>query len=211
LRRKVGGVVGLKFFKKNTPIKEKIYTDKKRELEWVVIDRHNKDKYSACFDDLKKWSKDSSIQRYISVGFPLDELFKSFIPKRDDQDEANVFFCMDDGKFVGLTMVSSPFGLNKHSTIEYLIVNPELRKKGYGTRMVGSVTSNPKFFAKGDKGFGFVSSVESDNIPSKKAFLKNKFKVVKHVPSFGRLYSVLYFGQREECLKEASNETIPEF
>lgn len=188
-------------FENNQPInfQQNVFVDNKTHLTWYQISNDNVDFHKDCFDELKNWSDDLSVRKYVASRISLDKLFRDFVKRNcgDLSSQSGVFFCKEDEKFVGVSMVSSPFGLNKHSTIDYVIVDPSLRNKGIATRMIKSILSKPKFFANGDIGHGFISSVETKNISSQKAFLKNHFKVVKRRWSSGRIFNVMYFGKRQ--------------
>ena len=75
----------------------------------------------------------------------------------------------------------APIPPEKHSNIEYLVVDPRKQGKGYATRMIASIKENPTFFT-GSRHQGiFKASVHNTNEASLKVFIKNGFEVLKPV------------------------------
>ncbi len=183
--------------------------DKELELDWKRVTMENMSSYESFFQEMSTWSSDPAIKKYISSSITLDNLMKMFVRSRKESSEksaANLYLCTDEnGEFVGFSYITTPIGQNPSSVVEYLIVNPNFRNKGVGTRMIKSIVTNSDYFNMGKSSDGFSASVESCNIPSTHAFLKNKFRVVSsNFSDTAKHYQVLYFSKERD--RQASDE-----
>lgn len=194
---------------KNEPnkVSEKIaylptFSDEDLGLYWTRITNENLDENEKYFEQMSAWSDSMSIRRFIASKTPINEIFREYVVSEKPaslEGKNNLYFCFDDSaSFLGLAYISSPMGRNKHSTLEYLIVNPEFQGKGVGTRMVKSISTYMNYFNNGNQSNGMLSSVEEDNIASSRAFLKNNYKVISsNTSDTGRKYNVYYLSARD--------------
>lgn len=169
-------------------------------LTWKKVTKENMDTFSNEFKQLNNWSNDKDIQRYISARRPLNEVISMITP--NNGDKGHLFFCYDNENLAGLLYTSAPYQEGNDGTIEYLIVNPSLRQKGYATMMTHSATHNLDFFF--EKGFnkGIHASVEMENISSKRAFEKNGFSDIGGNTSSGRHYRIYYIKPRVNSMEK---------
>ena len=188
-------------------IRRGVCRDRELGLKWNKITRFNLTKNKSFFDEMAEWSNDEGIRRFISSNMPINELVYSFIDKKHDcdfDDKCNLFFCFNEsGDFVGFTYITAPNKFNSSAMIEYLVVNPKYRNCGIGTRMIKSVLTNEKYFNNGFKCEGVMTTIESLNIASYKAFSNNGFDVVSsNWGGDGRNYKVLKFLSKEDVDNE---------
>jgi len=59
--------------------------------------------------------------------------------------------------------------------IDYIVTNPNNRKRGLGTKIIFSIKNNFRFFSSRDIQL-IQADIDNENIASRKAFLKNNFK-----------------------------------
>ncbi|MGN0961207.1 MAG: GNAT family N-acetyltransferase [Christensenellales bacterium] len=148
--------------------------DNDTHLMWEKYDKYHPSAFRKNNKILDSWSSAPNVQEYISNEQPVSSLFLDFF-----DDGCNIYYCFDKKILAGAVLISEPYFKDDNSTIEYIVVNPELQGRGIGTRMIKSITSNPQFFV-GDKYNGkFVASVSETNLASQKAFLKNNFQVLQ--------------------------------
>ena len=160
------------------------FEDKVNALGWL--------KYTNEINDLKdlysvnklehiidRWTNNSNVEKFVSHGENLSYMFNKFL-----SDDDGIFYAFEGEKLVGVAFVSPPNRYYNYSTIEYLVVNPECHGRGIGTRMITSIKENPDYFVGKEHRGSYVAFVHGDNIASQKAFLKNKFQVVKRVDTF---------------------------
>ena len=179
------------------------FSDEDLGLYWNRITSDNIKENEQYFEQMSSWSGDAGIQRYIASRTPINKLFRDCISSGEHSSikgKSNLYFCFNDNAdFVGLAYISAPIGQNKHSTLEYIIVNPEFQRAGIGTKMVKSISTYINYFNNGNECDGIVSSVEQDNIASSRAFLKNNFRVVSaNTSDTGRIYNVFYLSARNK-------------
>lgn len=192
------------------------FFDENLSLDWVRVSVDNFKKFDWCFDELSKWSTSDSVKKFISSNVSLDKLFKYFYAKRDgadsSEDRRNLYFCFNkSSELVGLVYITAPLGKLESSSIEYLIVNPAFQNKGVGTRMIKSIGSNIVYFNNGYLSTGITTSVESDNVASYRAFLKNNFKVVSgNWSDTGKYYRVMYLNKRDLIKDKSGKEAVDE-
>ena len=89
-------------------------------------------------------------------------------------DRKGMYYAYENDKLVGVVLLTHAEKGYSFATIEYIVVGPEAQGKGVGTRMINSIKSNPQFFINDYQG-KIDAYVNSDNMPSKRAFLKNKY------------------------------------
>ena len=179
------------------------FTDVDLGLYWNRVTIDNLAENEQYFNEIATWAKDENIQKYISYTVPIDQLFRSFVvdtaERNDYNDRCNLYFCFNDDKdLIGATYVTAPIGRNTDSTIEYIVVNPKFQRAGIGTKMIKSISSFDKYFNNGYQSSGFYASVNSENMASSKALLKNNYKVVStNWTDLGKHYTVLYLSSRD--------------
>ena len=172
-------------------------------LHWSRITVDNLAENEKYFDEISTWASDKNIQEYISYSVPVDKLFRSYVVDSDGNkafsDKCNLYFCFNDDKdLVGATYISAPIGYNKNSTIEYIVVNPKFQGSGIGTKMIKSISSFGDYFNNGYESEGFVASVNTANVASSRALIKNNYKVVStNWTDLGKHYTVLYLSNRD--------------
>lgn len=180
------------------------FLDSTTGLLWKSITRETSELFPREFEEMHDWSSDEQIQRYIASRKTLDSVIKMITPS--DGGMGKMFFCYEKDQFIGLVYTSTPTQEND-ATIEYVITNPNIRKKGYATMMISSVLQNKDYFFSKDFDSEIKASIEKQNIPSQKAFTKNGFvqdKDESYVSS-GRLYNVFYSKPRISTKKEIPN------
>lgn len=181
-------------------------------LYWNRVTKDNLSENEQYFQEMATWAQDKNIQKYISYSVPIDQLFRSFIldnrGSKDYDDRCNLYFCFNDNKdLIGATYVTAPIGLNTDSTIEYIVVNPKFQKAGIGTKMIKSISSFNKYFNNGYQSDGFYASVNTENVASSRALLKNNYKVVStNWTDLGKHYTVLYLSSRDMVAQGRSLE-----
>lgn len=200
------------FFTKKTKTQKsstKDFFDSTTGLLWKNITRETSELFSKEFDEMHDWSSDDQIQRYIASRKPLDSVIKMITPS--DGGIGKMFFCYEKDQFIGLIYTSTPTQEN-NATIEYVITNPNIRKKGYATMMLSSALQNKDYFF--SKGFDseIKASIEKQNTPSQKVFTKNGFVIDEEgsYMSSGRLYNAFYSKPRTST-KEEISETSQDF
>lgn len=149
--------------------------DSKRGIVWGKYNRHDSAVFSSLNKEVKKWSSQEAVKKYISGEFDLDSYLISFVG--DDNCEECLFYAFVDGKLCGVVLISPPSNCSDDSCIQYLIVNPALQGKGIGTAMIASIFENGKFFTNNLHKGRFVGLVHEDNIASRKACIKSGFVV----------------------------------
>ncbi|MGN0961206.1 MAG: GNAT family N-acetyltransferase [Christensenellales bacterium] len=187
---------------------EMMLFDENNDLTWNRINLENLSYYQEQFKQIGEWSSNPNVQRFIASKTPLDKLFESMLPKNSSPNNfTGLFLCSNKEKLIGLIYTTSPLGEYKHTTIDYIIVNPELQGKGYGTRMIKSIKDNILYFSNQYNPEGIISSVEEENISSCKAFESNGFKQIdKNTSSTGRLYKIYYF--KSPITKNTEEKTL---
>lgn len=192
---KLCGMLKKRSDRKNVELNNK-FIDAHTGLEWVRVVDVDDENISKEFGEVRSWSADKNIQRFIAQKFSLDVVFKKFVTgskSKNKDSHCDLYFCYENKKFVGVVFLSEPHGENDYSTIEYLFVNPNFYNKGVGTRMVASVSKNTEFFFGKDFGSGIMASVEESNTQSRSVFMKNKFDIIGHNCSdAGRVYSIFF-------------------
>lgn len=181
-----------------------IFYDNNSNLTWKCVNTENISEFSQEFKLLNSWSSSKDIQRFISRTVPLDTLFEMFTPDKDNNTKG-LYFAYDEKQFVGLIMVRTILSEEKQASIDYIITNPELVGKGYATRMISSAQNHIDLFCHGIHNDIISSSIEIENIGSRKAFEKNNFStdITDIHYSSGRKYLVYYSNPRQNI----SNKT----
>ena len=180
-----------------------IFADVDLGLYWNRITVDNLAENERYFDEISTWAGNENIQKYISCTIPVDRLFRSYVVdgkgEKPFSDKCNLYFCFNDDKdLVGATYISAPIGYNKNSTIEYIVVNPKFQGLGIGTKMIKSISSASDYFNNGYESEGFVASVNTANVASSRALIKNNYKVVStNWTDLGKYYAVLYLSSRD--------------
>ena len=86
---------------------------------------------------------------------------------------------------------SEPWQKNEDK-IEYLIINPDLQNRGFGTRVIMSIKNNRDFFMPKSSHNSLSTFINEDNIRSIRAFEHNGFRVLnlknKSCGSFEDMY-----------------------
>lgn len=183
------------------------FSDEDAGLYWNRITSENIADNEMYFQEMSEWSADAGVRRYIASKVSIDKIFRECVKSAEVQElktKNNLYFCFNDNAdFVGFAYISAPFGENKHSTLEYIVVNPKFQRSGFGTKMVKSISSYMDYFNNGYESSGLMSSVEVENIASSRAFLKNNFKVVSaNTSDTGRRYNVFYLSSRNNAMDE---------
>ena len=163
--------------------------DKDNGLSWLKYDPFHGEEFIKINDEVDSWSYDSSIKKFISKYRPVSQYLITLLGSRN-----NIYYAYDNNNLAGVVLVAKPMPNYSFTTVEYIVVNPEMQGKGIGTRMISSLKSNPMFFAEGYKG-NIDAFVNAKNIPSQKAFLKNKFKVFRRssdINEYGGYYRFVY-------------------
>lgn len=152
------------------------FLDTDTSLQWKRFNSNNPKQFSSYNKIIDSWSSNAGVKKYITTSDPrpVTCMFMDFLG-----EESNIFYCFEDERLIGTAFISGPYSNTDSATIEYIIVDPKAQGRGLATRMIKSITNNPKFFI-GEKYNGkIVASIHKENIGSQKAFLKNSFQVVK--------------------------------
>lgn len=166
------------FFKKIS--KTINWTDSKNNIRWKRYDSRFERFYSRYDNVVNSWTNNEGVQRYIEFDKPIIESFKDCLVENISHEQEAFFYALVGDRVVGVMYMTSPNDAYRESYIEYLIVDPDLKGRGIGTRMICSLKSNPDFFVDGHCGT-FSAMVENENIGSKRVFIKNGFKVCRPV------------------------------
>lgn len=153
--------------------------DEKNEISWERFQPEIANSYRRYNELVNSWSSNEAIQRYIHFDDDVADTMVSFL-EIDKHNRENMFYAFDEGLLVGVVYITEPYKDNDETYIDYLIVNPDMKGRGIGTRMISSIKANPKFFSMRHRGV-FTASVEHTNEPSKRMLIKNGFKMYKPV------------------------------
>lgn len=159
------------------------FYDENTDLDWYEFDKpEDLENYAEVKSSVNGW-KSEGISKFIldETGI-LDDFMSVFLPDfivgNSKHAHCYCYYVLDKNKKpLGITNISTNDESENVAYIEYLIVNPKNTGKGIGTRMIKSIISNPEFFAKTKKVFHWELSVDDRNEPSKRAVLKNNFRV----------------------------------
>lgn len=160
-------------------------------LKWKLVTKENTSHFSKEFNELNSWSSDKNIQRFISKKMSIDEVFQNITPSVHDNNK--LYFCYDSNIFVGLICTSTPNNEIDDGTIQYIVVNPNLQGKGYGSMMTSSVLHNKDKFFTHKFSNNINASIEEENTPSRRAFENNGFESIGYNVSSGRKYRIYRF------------------
>lgn len=157
--------------------KQNRWVDGECLLTWERYNPTQPYSYEAYNNLVNLWSDDKGIQRFIHFDDKIADTFQS-LKKTDIYNAENLFYAFDNDNLAGVVYITAPYDENEETHIEYIIVNPRMKGNGIGTRMISSIKSNPIFFAETHKGT-ITASIEHTNEASKRAFIKNGFKMYK--------------------------------
>lgn len=177
-------------------------SDDKNYLFWKKYEDGAKENFDIVFE-IDSWSANANIRRYITEETSLHD----FLLYTKENNTCNsvydgLFYCFEEEKLVGVYLISQSLDSPNSSDISYLIVNPKMHDRGIGTRMISSIRENSEFFTNRYNTKKIYATVCESNIPSMKAFLKNKFDVVscadmKRFNGFAKLYTSVNFNKFE--------------
>ncbi|MGN0961205.1 MAG: GNAT family N-acetyltransferase, partial [Christensenellales bacterium] len=125
--------------------------DEKNLLLWLKSSELNSELGKNISNEVNSWSKSTKVKRYITSAMPLDDFLKTFTTTtlKNSKPNDSLFYCFEDNQLVGAILLGNASFAPSIYHIDYLVVNPKLHNKGYGTRMIKSVISNPDFFNNG--------------------------------------------------------------
>ncbi len=192
------------------------FNDKDYSLQWRIVGIHDLAVCDKERDMVNLWAS-PDIKKYLSTYQPVAELFYTYLGRN-----GNICYCyMDRDSFegkvsstdivkigeeekilAGATMLYQPFNEKDALSIEGLVVNPKLVGKGIATRMVGSIRDNPNVFGNSLHKGDIVAAVNNENIASRKALLKNKFKPMGKPTNYLMYDSVTLFAFKSGREKE---------
>ena len=148
--------------------------DTKRSLSWVRYDKEESAVFARFNRQMRAWSSQEAVRKYVSGEFDLDRYLLSLaIDEGSDID--GLFYCFTDNELCGVALVSAPEGNSDETSVQYIVVNPNMQGKGLGTAMLSSIFTNGNFFTRNMHKGKFVTSVHKDNVASQKACLKSGF------------------------------------
>lgn len=183
------------------------------------------DLYRTYLLQLNEWSSDSGVQNYICKDMELGA-FLGIITKHSTSSKRinnfEHFIILDKDTLVGTALIvvndrdfkehliktphfdSINTDNNPNLIIEYLVTNPHLRNKGYGTRIVKGIQNNEQLIEKGTTHSGIFTTIDNCNECSKRAFLKNKFVCIpaKAFNDLSDKFSVYYFGKHNKTFEK---------
>lgn len=163
------------------------WVDNKTDLVWERYNPAKPLQYEDYNNLINLWSSDRTIRKYIRLDDDsIADLFVKLV-KSDKYDSEAFFYAFEDDYLVGVVYITSPIDDLEETNIDFLIVNPRLKAKGIGTRMIASIKNNPTFFAEGHNDT-FATSIERTNEASKRVFIKNGFKVYNPIASKQSVY-----------------------
>ena len=178
------------------------FFDEENLLTWKKVGAHD---LGVCDRErtlINFWSS-PDIKEFLSKKYPIGELFYGYlggnasicycyIDKKNSGNSTVEYILDDDGVYrelVGAFLLYNPFTKGDALSIEGMVANPMMVKKGYASRMVASIRDNPEFFGNELHTGKIIAAVHKDNIASQKVFLKNRFRVMKrseHMAVFDR-------------------------
>ena len=178
------------------------FFDEENSLTWKKVGAHD---LGVCDRErtlINFWAS-PDIKQFLSTNYPIGELFYGYLG-----GNASICYCYIDSKcsdklvmegsisqnqkqsiLAGAVLLYNPFSSGDPMSIEAMVVNPKLVRKGIATKMVSSIKENPEFFGNELHTGKITTAVHKDNIASQRVFLKNKFKVMKraeHMAVFDR-------------------------
>ena len=165
------------------------FYDENTDIYWYETQTDDdKKEMQAITNKINKWQS-PGIKKYVTDGLPVIAYLSAFTYSEIYDNLGKIgcynYYALDENKTpLGIVEVSTSSVLPNRATIEFLVVNPKLNGQGIGTRMISSIQNNTEWFAQNDKINRWVVSIDNSNEPSKKAFLKNKFKAYKKNPDF---------------------------
>lgn len=194
-------------------------TDENQSLDWLLIDYEydwtKEESRNTIIDIIRKLNnwQGESIDKFIT-SMPLGEHLQDICDiVNDNYDITQCFHALAyiDDTLVGTAVITSnskdiresfnTFTLPNNLKILYLIVNPEYQNLGIGTRMIKSITEHQEFFSQGKKTFGISTNIHNENIPSQRAFLKNKFTFYAPCKN-SKIVSQYFYIDKKERLKD---------
>ncbi len=158
------------------------FYDKDTDLHWYETENdEDKKALSGAINTINNWDS-PGIRQYVVQDTPIADFMTYFINYVVGPDKGKVgcycYIALDEeNKPLGIVDVSTHYMTPERAIIEYLVVNPRLTGMGIGTRMIKSITHNTEWFAQKDKISSWEVDIDKNNMPSQRAFLKNRFVI----------------------------------
>ena len=166
--------------------------DKDNSLFWKKVGKHDLGVCDRERTMLNYWAS-PDIKQFLTDRYPLGELFYTYMGYN-----SSICYCYIDRKsspnleidgvarpakeLAGAVLLYNPFSEGEPMSVEAMVVNPRLVRRGIATSMIASIRDNPEFFGNELHTGKLMAAAHKDNIASQKALLKNKFKVMKKNP-----------------------------
>ena len=171
-----------------------LFSDENNGLEWQRYNPSFPRHYEGYNAIVNSWSEDPNINRYLNFDGPLSDTFVE-LQSEDGLDNEGYFYAFEGDRLAGIVYITTPLEQYEETSIEYIVVNPNMRKRGIATRMISSIKDNPTFFSENHQG-AFVATVDHTNEGSKRAFMNNGFVVAPskmHYNGFPSKFCRVYF------------------
>ncbi|MBE5757902.1 MAG: GNAT family N-acetyltransferase [Clostridiales bacterium] len=139
--------------------------------------------------------------------FIFSNLTQNYNIRNDRGKGFSLVVAYEENEIVGIAILNSKshdisidFKLDDNNTtlrIEYIIVNPNFQNQGVGTRMIKSITDHQKYFSSNKVTNGVVADIDNENTNSRKAFLKNNFRIVMPASYISKYFSRVYHTSKQ--------------
>lgn len=207
-----------KFYDKEVGLTFKCYSEK--ESRYGYLD----DDYVSYISQMNLW-EDEGIKNFVVSSAALGFFFNvnnSYCTK-DKNNNSQLVMGFDDDQLIGCAQITTnnpPISnslidgksslymarsdKNPLINIEYIATDPLLRGQGYGARLIKGIMNNEKILTNDINSSGITAFVRHNNLPSQKAFLKNKFIIVhkSNLLRPAKLYHMLYSGKHAVSLEK---------
>ena len=151
--------------------------DKNTDLTFISYNKEDLKNQEELFNQINSWSNDENIKRYITNDTKVNDFLLNFHNLFYSDNASHLFYTFENNQPVGVIFLTD-IDLNE-SIVEYIIVNPNIRGRGIGTRMIKSLTNHLEFFTDNKNISSLTTTIDKTNIASQKAFLKNNFYELK--------------------------------
>ena len=174
--------------------------DKDNSLSWKKVGNHDMGVCDRERTMLNFWAS-PDIKKYLTDRYPIGELFHTYMG-----GNSSICYCYIDKQSIpnldidgspqvskelaGAVLLYNPFAEGDALSVEAMVVNPRLVRRGIATSMIASIKDNPEFFGNELHTGKVMAAAHKENIASQKVFLKNRFKVMKKCP----------YGYMDKCL-----------
>lgn len=160
------------------------FIDKKNHLQWIKSNDLNIEEKAKISQEVNSW-KSEDISRFICENQPLDDFLTNLTKNYFKTLPPNeiLFYCFEDKDLIGALLLGHSRSAPHNYFIDYFAVNPNICRKGYASRMIKSIISNPEYFNNGTLPTSYHSNVAVPNVASSRVFIKNKFRIVSKVTS----------------------------